>query len=219
MKRLFAVTVALTALLLGGCATTIRSDVTTFHQWPAQIEDKSYVFDAPPSFDNTLEYQSYQNLVRGQLAQLGFREANAGAAALKVAMRFTTTDVPVRVVQPAISMMYESPYYRFGPRYYSRFGPRGRFASWHHPFYDPFWSPFSSPYSAYEVSIEHQYRRELQVSIKDKADKRLFDVTVHNMSRELSTPVVMPALVQSAFAGFPGPSGVARRVELQRKDG
>jgi hypothetical protein len=207
MKRLMAVTVALTALLLGGCATTIRSDVTTFHQWPAQIEDKSYVFEAPPSFDNTLEYQSYQNLVRGQLAQLGFREANAGAAALKVAMRFTTTDVPVRVVQPTMPLFYDSPYYRFGPR--------GRFAGWYHPFYDPFWSP----YSAYEVSIEHQYRRELQVSIKDKGDKRLFDVTVHNMSRELSTPVVMPALVQSAFAGFPGPSGATRRVALQRKDG
>jgi hypothetical protein len=39
------------------------------------------------------------------------------------------------------------------------------------------------------------------------------------MSRELSTPVVMPALVHSAFAGFPGPNGAVRRVELQRKDG
>ena len=69
------------------------------------------------------------------------------------------------------------------------------------------------------MSIEHQYRRELQVSIKDRGDKRLFDVTVHNMSDELSTPEVMPALVHSAFAGFPGPSGTVRRVELQRKDG
>jgi hypothetical protein len=211
MNRLIAVTVALTALLLGGCATTIRSDVTTFHQWPAQIEDKSYVFEAPPTFDNTLEYQSYQNLVRGQLAQLGFREANTGAAALKVAMRFTTTDVPVRVIQPAMPLFYDYPYYRLGPR----FGPRGRFVARYHPFYDPFWSPFP----AYDVSIEHQYRRELQVSIKDAGGKRLFDVTVHNMSGELSTPAVMPALVQSAFAGFPGPSGVARRVALQRKDG
>lgn len=215
MKRLIAAGMALTALLLGGCATTIRSDVTTFHQWPAQIEDKSYVFEAPPSFDNTLEYQSYQNLVRGQLAQLGFNEANQGTAALKVGMRFTTTDVPVRVVQPAMPMFYDYSYYRFGPRYHSRFGPRGRFAGWYHPFYDPFWSPFP----AYQVSIEHQYRRELQVSIKDKTDKRLFDVTVHNMSRELSTPAVMPALVQSAFAGFPGPNGQVRRVELQRKNG
>jgi hypothetical protein len=29
----------------------------------------------------------------------------------------------------------------------------------------------------------------------------------------------MPALVQSAFEGFPGPSGVARRVELRRENG
>jgi len=211
MKRLIAVSMAFTALLLGGCASTIRSDVTTFHQWPAQIADKSYVFEAPPSFDNTLEYQSYQNLVRGQLAQLGFQEANMGTPALKVAMRFSTTEVPVRVVQP-VNPMFDDPfYYRYGPR----FGPRGRFARWHSPFYDPFWSPFP----AYQVSIENQYRRELQVSIKDRGDKRLFDVTVHNMSDELSTPQVMPALVHSAFAGFPGPSGVVRRVELQRKDG
>ena len=215
MKRLIAAGMALTALLLAGCATTIRSDVTTFHQWPAQIEDKSYVFETPPSFDNTLEYQSYQNLVRGQLAQLGFREANTSPAALKVAMRFTTTDVPVRVLEPTMPMFDNYSYYRFSPRFHPRFGPHGRFARWHHPFYDPFWSP----YPAYQVSIEHQYRRELQVSIKDRGDKRLFDVTVHNMSRELSTPTVMPALVHSAFAGFPGPSGQVRRVELQRKDG
>ena len=212
MKRVLMMAAATaTALLLGGCATTIRSDVTTFHQWPAQIEDKSYVFDTPPAMDNTLEYQSYQNLVRGQLAQLGFREANAGAARLKVAMRFTTTEVPVRVIEPAAPMFHAYPHYGFGPR----FGPRGRFARFHHPFYDPFWSPFP----AYHVSIEHQYRRELQVSIKDAGDKRLFDVTVHNTSRELSTPTVMPALVHSAFAGFPGPNGAVRRVELQQKNG
>lgn len=213
MKRLLMMTAAAAlALLLGGCATTIRSDVTTFHQWPAQIQDKSYVFEAPPAIDNTLEYQSYQNLVRGQLAQLGFREAPPGAGALKVAMRFTTTDVPVRVVEPVDPFFYGHPYhYRYGPR----FGPRGRWAGWYHPFYDPFWNPFPR----YQVSIEHQYRRELQVSIKDAGDKRLFDVTVHNTSRELSTPAVMPALVHSAFAGFPGPNGGVRRVELQQKNG
>ena len=209
MKRLIMMTAAAAlALLLGGCATTIRSNVTTFHQWPAQIEDKSYVFEAPPAMDDTLEYQSYQNLVRGQLAQLGFREAPAAPAALKVAMRFTTTEVPVRVVEP-VPPLYNGFAYRYGPR----FGPRGRWAGWYHPFYDPFWSPFP----AYEVSIQNQYRRELQVSIKDAGDKRLFDVTVHNMSRELSTPSVMPALVQSAFTGFPGVSGVARQVELKRE--
>jgi hypothetical protein len=35
----------------------------------------------------------------------------------------------------------------------------------------------------------------------------------------MSTPRVMPALVQSAFDGFPGPNGVARRVVLEEKKG
>lgn len=216
MKRLMIAAGAALALLLTGCATTIRSDVTTFHQWPAQIQDKSYVFEAPPVHDDTLEYRAYQDLVRGQLARLGFRDAGGGKPALTVSMRFTTTDVPVRVVEP-ISPFYD-PFYR--PFYHpaTRFGYRGvrrpYWGGWYSPFYDPFWSP------AYQVSVEHQYRRELQIGIKSATDgKRLFEVTVHNTSRELSTPAVMPALVQSAFEGFPGPSGVARRVELKQQNG
>ena len=54
--------------MLGGCATTIRSDVTTFNQWPAQLPDKSYAFESRRPQDNTLELQSYENLVRAQLA-------------------------------------------------------------------------------------------------------------------------------------------------------
>ena len=209
MKRRITVAAGMAlALLLGGCATTYRSDVTTFHQWPAQMADKSYVFEVPPQQDDTLEWRSYQELVRGELARLGFRDANGATPALTVSMRFTTTDIPVRVLEPVMSPFYSPMVHPMG-----RFGYRGfhrrYWGGWYSPFYDPFWSP------AYQVSVEHQYRRELQVSIKQASDaRRLFDVTVHNTSRELSTPQVMPALVRSAFADFPGPSGAARRVEV-----
>ena len=209
MKRLITVAAGMAlALLLGGCATTYRSDVTTFHQWPAQMADKSYVFEVPPQQDDTLEWRSYQELVRGELARLGFRDANGATPALTVSMRFTTTDIPVPVLEPVMSPFYSPMVHPMG-----RFGYRGfhrrYWGGWYSPFYDPFWSP------AYQVSVEHQYRRELQVSIKQASDaRRLFDVTVHNTSRELSTPQVMPALVRSAFADFPGPSGAARRVEV-----
>lgn len=215
MKRLMTAAVAASALLLAGCATTIRSDVTTFHQWPAQIDDKTYVFEAPPMQDDTLEWRAYQDLVRGQLARLGFRDADQGKPALSVSMRFVTTDVPVRVIEPMMSPFYHPMVHPL------RYSYRGRYrgfhnpywGGWYSPFHDPFWSP------AYQVSVEHQYRRELQVGIKAADGKRLFDVTVHNTSRQMSTPAVMPALVQSAFEGFPGPSGVARRVELKQQNG
>jgi len=217
MKRLMIAAGAVFTLLLTGCATTIRSDVTTFHQWPAQIEDKSYVFETPPPQDDTLEWRAYQDLVRGQLAALGFRDANGATPSLTVSMRFTTTDMPVRVVEPVMSPFYQPMY---APRFAYFRGRNGAIhrryvgGGWYSPFYDPFWNP------GYQVSIEHHYRRELQVGIKQARDgKRLFDVTVHNTSREMSTPALMPALVQSAFQGFPGPSGVARRVVLEQKEG
>jgi hypothetical protein len=86
---------------------------------------------------------------------------------------------------------------------------------WYSPFYDPFWGM-----PRYTEVIKHYYNREVQVAIKSARDgKRLFDVTVRNSSRDMSTPNVMPALVQvqSAFTGFPGVSGVARQVELKRE--
>lgn len=219
MKRFLVAAGAALTLLLTGCASTIRSDVTTFHQWPAELTNKTYVLEAPSPQDDTLELRSYQNLVRTELARLGFQEAAGGVKpALKVMMRFTTTDVPVRVIERMHPMTYY-PSARFmfmHPFHHAHWGGRRYFGGgWYSPFHDPFW--FGMP--AYSESVRHYYKRELQVGITAADDgKRLFDVTVHNTSRELSTPVIMPALVHSAFAGFPGVSGVARRVELKREN-
>jgi hypothetical protein len=211
MKRTMIIAAASMSLLLGGCAATIRSNVTTFNQWPAQLPDKSYAFEAPPPQDNTLEWQSYQNLVRGQMARLGFHEAQQ-APALKVSLRFTTVDVPTQVVYPSYA-----PSYPYSPRF-AYLGWRRRFwgGGWYSPFYDPLWGPMP----AYDVQEEHRYHRQVQIAIKSALDdKRLFDVTVRNVSRQMSTPAVMPALVQSAFEGFPGPNGGSRVVELKRQNG
>lgn len=212
MNRTVLTVTAALALLLGGCATTIRSDVTTFHQWPAQLQDKSYVFDAPPPRDDTLELRSYQNLVRAQLGKLGFQETT-GTPALKVSMRFSTTDVPLRVLEPIDPLLYPSARFAYMGPYHRRGFWRGGLYS---PFYDPFWGGLPP----YQVVEEHVYQREVQVAIRSASDnRRLFDVTVHNNSAESSTPALMPALVQSAFEGFPGPNGGARRIELKQKNG
>ena len=218
MRRLLTTATAALVLLLGGCATTIRSDVTTFHQWPGELADKTYVLEAPAPQDETLELRSYQNLVRGELARLGFQDAGSGATpALKVAMRFMTTDIPVRVYQPVYSHFdyYWMPRSAYMMRPFHHRRGYGYWRGHYSPFYDPFW--YGTP--AFQETIVHNYRRQLQVAIKDGRDgKRLFDVTVHNMSRQMSTPQVMPALVHSAFLGFPGVSGVARRVELKQEN-
>jgi hypothetical protein len=195
--------------LLGGCASTIRSDVTTFNQLPAQLNDKSYAFEAPAPQDNTLELQSYENLVRQQLNRLGFQE-QPQSPALKVGVRFSTIDVPTQVLYPTFR-----PIHPFSPRFAYMGWNRRYWGGWYSPFYDPFWGP----YPAYDVQEEHRYHRQLQVSITSvRENKRLFDVTVRNVSRQMSTPAVMPALVLSAFTDFPGPNGGSRVIELKQQD-
>ncbi|CDG81644.1 putative uncharacterized protein [Janthinobacterium agaricidamnosum NBRC 102515 = DSM 9628] len=196
-------------LLLSGCATTIRSDVTAFNEWPVGLQEKTYTFQAAAPEHDTLEYRSYLNLVRGELAKLGFREVDrADAAKLKVVMNFSTTDLPVRVLEAT------DPFY--GPGYwggrYGYGGPWG-YRGWYgyrSPFYDPFlYGP------SFEESVRHNFERQLRVTIDGTDGKKLFDVTVHNTSRKASTAVVMPAMVASAFANFPGQNGVPHRIDLK----
>ena len=210
MKYLTILAAAM-SFLLAGCATTIRSDVTVFHEWPTQLQDKSYVFDAASPQEATLEYRNYQNLVRAELARLGFTEA-AGTAAptLRVAMHFSTFERLERVIE-AIDPFWTGPGYWPRHAYYRNPWAYRQFGYFQPYYYDPF---LVGPANLRET-IRRYYERQLRVSINAADGKKLFDVTVQNTSRKASTAAVMPALVASAFAGFPGQSGVPHRVELK----
>jgi hypothetical protein len=205
MKYL-AILATAAVMLLSGCATTIHSDVTAFNDWPADIGDKSYAFVAPQGADDTLEYRNYQVLVSNELAKLGFHQvADNQQPKLLVGMKFNTVDHAVRVLEADDPFM-TGPYwgrYGWGGWGYPRWGYRPYF-------YDPFrYGPV-----VLEERVKHEYQRQLRVTINGTDGRKLYDVTVQNTSRVQATPHVMPALVQSAFTGFPGPSGVPRKVDL-----
>jgi hypothetical protein len=207
MKYL-AVLATAAVMLLSGCATTIHSNVTAFNDWQGDIQDKSYAFEAPQGADDTLEYRNYQVLVSNELGKLGFRQvADNQQPKLLVGMKFVTIDHPVRVLESDDPFM--GPYW--GPGYgrygwgYSRWGYRPFF-------YDPY--RFGPPLMVQE-RIKHQYQRELRVTINTTTGRKLYDVTVQNTSSVQATPHVMPALVQSAFTGFPGQSGVPRKIDIK----
>ena len=206
MKHLAALATA-AVMLLSGCATTIHSNVTAFNDWPADIQDKTYAFEAPQGAEDTLEYRNYQVLVANQLGQLGFHQAADGQQPkLLVGMKYFTIDHPVRVLQEdPFSGPYWGGYGRWGYSHwgYSRFAYRPYF-------YDPY--RFGPNYV--QETIKHQYQRQLRVTINSTNGAKLYDVTVQNTSSVQATPQVMPALVQSAFTGFPGQNGVPRTIDI-----
>jgi hypothetical protein len=195
-------------MLLSGCATTISSNVTAFNAWPADIADKSYAFEAPQGADDTLEYRNYQVLVARELGKLGFQQVQDNQQPkLLVGMKFFTVDHPVRVLQSEDPFM--GPYWGPGWGRYPHWG----YSRWaYRPFfYDPY--RFGPPMYV-EERIKHQYQRQLRVTINNVNGAKLYDVTVQNTSSVQATPYVMPALVQSAFTGFPGQNGVPRTIDI-----
>jgi hypothetical protein len=210
MQRLTTILTVILCLLLAGCATTIQSEVTALHEWPANMPDKSFVFERSKEQDTNLEYRSYENLVRGELLRLGFSDAaNLQSARLKVTMGYNMNVRDVRVVEPVIvDPWYGPPFY--GPRWHGGYGYYG-------PFYDPFW--YGAPLVGQRDTRFQLFTRQLNVTIAQTADaKKLYDVTVNSEGTNGSLAAVMPYMVRSAFADFPGKSGVPRRVELKMKE-
>ena len=208
--RYLAILATAAVMLLTGCATTIRSDVTAFNAWPTDLQAKTYAFEAPRGVDDTLEFRSYQVLVSNELSKLGFQQADEGQQPnLLVGMKYLTIDQPVRVIRedPFMGAPWGSPYW--GRPGYGRYG--WGYSRWA---YSPFYDPFRYNGFGVEERIRHQYQRQLRVTINTTSGRKLYDVTVQNTSSVAATPHVMPALVQSAFTGFPGQSGVPRRVEI-----
>jgi hypothetical protein len=190
------------ALLLSGCATTIKSEVTVFHEWPSYVQDKSYVFERSRDQENDLEYRNYENLVRAELKRLGFVEApDIRSARLKAWIGYGIDVRDVRVIYPVVV----DPYW-YGPAWRGFYGP----------FYDPFW--FGPPVVERREENYQVFTRRFRFTLAQTSDgKKVYDVTVVSEGGNGSLAAVMPYLVRAAFADFPGKSGVPRVVELKMK--
>lgn len=209
MKRSLIMTLLLaTVALLAGCTTpTIRNDVTVFHEWPSDAQDKSYVFERTVEQDNNLEYRNYENLVRAELSRMGFvNAATMQAANFKVTVNYRMNMRDMKVVEPVVVDRA----WPGGPFYGPRWGGRG----YHGPFYNPLW--YSAPYVEYQESSFQLFRRQLNITIAQRASgKKLYDVTVESEGTVGALAIVMPYMIRSAFADFPGKSGGSRMIEFK----
>lgn len=200
-------------LLLSGCASTLRSEVTAFNQWPASASGSSFAFEHRDGDAQNLERQSYENLVRLKLLQLGLRDPSAGETPkLKVRVDYSNSGRDVRVIETVlVDPWYGTPW--MGPGFYSPYWGWPGYAS---PFYGPMWP-------AMPVAREQQRRytvfhRELKIKIADTGGSQpWYDVTVRSDGEQGNLAAVMPYLIEAAFKDFPGPNGVPRVVEMKMK--
>ncbi len=199
---------------LAGCATGprhVRTEVTTFNAWATLPADRSYVFSRTLEWQNSLEVQSYEDLVRDELALQGFRlAADPAQASLVVTLRPSVIGTSVRVRDRWGDPFWGGPWGGYYGGYYGGFYGRG-FGTIGWPGYYGGYGGFDGGSEAIDV-----YHRRLEVDIDARATpgRRYYEGRVENDSSNDSLPQVMPVLVRALFSDFPGNNGQTRRVDV-----
>ncbi|MFM8467331.1 MAG: DUF4136 domain-containing protein [Oxalobacteraceae bacterium] len=204
---------AVLTLLLSGCASTIRSEVTAFHQWPPATERRAFMFSATPEQAQSLEYQAYEQLIRAQLEKHGLRwDETRAASAMTVEFSAGITGRDVRIIETVlVDSWYGTPWY--GPGFYNPYWGYPGFA---YPYHGLGWGGI--PVAREQERRYTVFHRQLKLKITDTQTRQpVYEVTVRSDGKEGNLAKVMPYLVESAFKEFPGQSGVPRVVELKMK--
>ena len=213
LRRGFLLALLILSALVSGCATKIRSEVTSFHQWPDNMSGRSFSFVHQDDEAKSLERQSYENLLRTELLKLGLVEQTTGAVAqLAVRLDYRITGRDVRVIETVlVDPWYGTPWY--GPGFYNPYW------GWHGygpPYYGPMWP--SMPVAREQSRRYSIFQRELRIRISDYAsEKTWFEVTAKSEGEQGNLAIVMPYLVQAAFKEFPGTTGVPRMIDVPFK--
>ena len=206
MKKILFSLITAGVLLCSGCASTITSQVTTFHEWPNDLKEKSFTIEAMPGQENDPEYKLYASMLREKLQRLGFTtDKELISSDLKVIMEYDTLVSEMQLPMAFWGARYD-PFWQI---HYSRFSRRSGFYS---PYY---FGRLNSFYVMPDFNITRYFLHQLAISIADrKSGKTLANIKV---STEQISPRIskqMPYLLESAFKEFPGENGSTTEIKL-----
>lgn len=210
-QRGFLVILVAYSFLVSGCATKIRSEVTSFHQWPRDVAGQSFTFVHQGDESKSLERQNYEKLVGRELLKIGLVELAAETPTqLAVRVEYRINGRDVRVIETVlVDPWYGTPWY--GPGFYN---PYWGWYGYGPPYSGPMWP--SMPVAREQSRRYSVFHRELRIRITDKASEQTwFEVTVKSEGEQGNLATVMPYLVQAAFKDFPGTHGVPRVIEMK----
>lgn len=187
------------AALLAGCATPVTSDLTVFHEWPEQAP-RTYRLVTNEAQLDSLEHANYRQVMRNELARIGFSEAGQAA---RFELRFDTAIEARRDRRVEYTQPYIHPWFWWG--------------SWGRHGGVSIGMPF--PMAGHPVEREIAwYEYQLTVSFRDLSDgRKVYEATAVATGGAASIAGAMPYLARAVFADFPGLSGVTRRVEVPRE--
>ncbi len=193
-------------LLLSACASTFTSQVSSFHEWPANFEKKTYLFERAPEQENQPEHKHYEAELAQQLSKLGFVAASDGSQAqLKISLRYASgiKDFELSPLSPYWNPYFYDPYWR----YHFRRGWYYRYPAW----------PGGLPGRGV-AAVNASYLHQLEIKFSElSSGKTLADIRASTEQSNQEISLFLPDLISAALSDFPGVSGKTRQVTLSEK--
>ena len=211
MKFLMLLALCTPMALLSGCTGFIKSDVAVFHQLPETPSTTTYSFYPLEGQAHSLEYKSYQNLIRQKLQEYKFVEVPMEDKPEAIISfnygvdsgRESLSSVPI-YGQTGVSSSTS----------YGTVNSQGGFGTYSGTTtYTPTYGVVGS-----STVSSTKYGRTLWLSIVELKSvgtgnlNVLYEARVNSSGSSSQLPKVMPAMIEAIFKDFPGKSGETRRV-------
>jgi len=193
------------ALVLGGCARDVRTEVTRFHGGHLPAGETFAVLPVESTKAGP-EFDSYAEMVAEELAGHGFKRTTPDQATLQALIDYGVSEGRTKIEsRPG----YAYPHYSYYVGYNR------------HPFHYGFYSPFHHDgYLGPDIRTETVYTRTLTIKIRDtRADEVVFEGRALSEGPTQEISKIMPYLVESMFRNFPGESGTTKLVKIESRDG
>jgi hypothetical protein len=201
MKNCLLAMTAGAALLLGGCASYVTTNVTAFQDWRGSDAERTFAYSRDAQQSNSIEQRQYEQLVTDALTPYGFRLTDEARARYAVSLAYGVENRTTVVSQPMVTdpFLYSGGYWG---------GRRGGA-----------WGAWSLSPAAYIDQPVPYYIYGLSIRIVERESGReVYMVSASNAGQNDALVRAMPYLVRSALADFPYANGTVTRVRLPAGD-
>jgi len=196
------------ALLLSGCASAIRSEVSAINKLPADLKDKSFFISPYKEQEGSLEFEHYAGLIGHELQAKGLRAATAGQADLLVFFRYAFDQRTELVPAPL-----------WGPTSYIGGGGSTVVVNGKAVFV-PTYSMPAFGVGGMGVTTAVFNRRNFSLDVLDKSSTpehpvKLYEAMVFSEGYSGTLLQVMPSMIKALFMQWPGPATRSETVDIQ----
>ena len=206
MKNLLIV--ALLASALSGCAMLLRSQIAVFHELPPQFAGTTYAMVPFKEQEGSLEHKAYEQAVKQELIEKGFRETTLDQAEMVVFLSYGI-DTGRQVVSsyPIIGQSGVSSSSTYGT--VQSYGSYGTYSGT---------TTYTPQYGVVGTGVTSgtEYTRFLGLELLERkalADgkiKKLYEGKIVSRGSIGQLAPVLPTMIKVLFEDFPGKSGSTR---------